>query len=100
CVAVSSRLPSSFCTRPGRSATNLTSAPGTRLSISYGPTTSSAVNRSNNTIANCIVILPLSNAAGARAKLQQPPQQPRKYKNDDRNDRFHHRPGPDGLPNR
>src|SRR3954463_1873801 len=39
---------------PGVAATNSTRAPGMRESTSYGPTASSAVNRSNSGIAICI----------------------------------------------
>src|SRR4051794_37742047 len=39
---------------PGSAATKSTRAPGRRLSTSYGPTASSAVNRSNSGIAICI----------------------------------------------
>src|SRR4051794_19532586 len=38
---------------PGAAATKSTRAPGTRESTSYGPTASSAVNRSNSGIAIC-----------------------------------------------
>src|SRR3954468_13939321 len=42
---------------PGSAATKSTRAPGSRLRISYGPTASSAVNRSNSGIAICMVFL-------------------------------------------
>src|SRR4051812_32867850 len=57
---------------PGSAATNSTSAPGMRASTSYGPTASSAVNRSNNAIAICIwcslCVEPVS--VGGRAHAQ------------------------------
>src|SRR3954447_2694156 len=42
---------------PGSAATKSTRAPGSRLRTSYGPTASSAVNRSNSGIAICMVFL-------------------------------------------
>lgn len=56
--AVSERLPLSLRTGPGRSATKTVSAPGALLSISYGPTASSAVKRSKSTMAICMEFLP------------------------------------------
>src|SRR3954447_13312328 len=41
---------------PGSRATKSTRAPGSRESTSYGPTASSAVNRSNSGIAICISV--------------------------------------------
>src|SRR5215211_6478652 len=40
---------------PGSAATNVTRAPGSRLSVSYGPMASSAVKRSNSGMAMSIV---------------------------------------------
>ena len=49
--ASSVSMPLSVRTGPGSAATNATLAPGSRLSTSYGPIASSAVNLSYRTIA-------------------------------------------------
>src|SRR5256885_16071570 len=57
---------------PGSAATKSTRAPGRRESTSYGPTASSAVNRSNSGIAICICVSfclePVAVARGAHAE--------------------------------
>ena len=75
--AVSERLPLSLRTGPGRSATKTVSAPGALLSISYGPTASSAVKRSKSTMAICMEFLP--SVCGGRAASQTLGRKRRRY---------------------
>jgi hypothetical protein len=57
-------MPLSVAIGPGSAATNVTFAPGRRLSVSYGPTASSAVKRSKSGMAMSMAAVPFRQRSG------------------------------------